>query len=126
MDIVVTVPLSFGLEKWCTEGDCAGDPATGTEYAFSIGNKHPHLLSQADCERLGIEPCRVYVVYNRKLRGYAPLVRVERTAPRQFALIRAGNAVAVTIKNEIFGFRGYRYAWWDRKDEIPFPDWRKP
>src|ERR1700687_1060120 len=28
-DVVVTVPLSFGLDRWIDEGDAAGEPWTG-------------------------------------------------------------------------------------------------
>ena len=59
------------------------------------------------------------MVAHGKLRGYAPLTRL-----RPGALIWAGNAVAVTIDESIPGFRGWRYRWWDREAERPFPEWR--
>ena len=65
----------------------------------------------------------MYVVHNGRLIGYAPLVSVRATVSsngrRRTELIRAGGAVAVTIPEEIRGFRGFRYRWWDREDEAP-------
>jgi hypothetical protein len=114
-DVVVTVPKSFGLDNWIAEGDPAGAPWSGEEWGFFMGGNLPR-----------IEPGeRVYIVYNAQLRGYAPLVRV-RTTDRGFALVRRGDAVAVTILEPIPGFRGIRYRWWDRVDEYPFPDWQTP
>ena len=39
------------------------------------------------------------------------------------AQVRAGGAEAVTIPETIRGFQGYRYRWWRRYSEVPFPDW---
>lgn len=114
-DVVVTVPKSFGLERWVAEGDAAGDPWSGEEWGFFLGG-HPPKIEPGE---------RVYIVHNGRLRGYAPLVRVVPT-DRGFALVRRGNAVAVTIDETIKGFRGYRYRWWDRNDERPFPEWTVP
>ena len=68
---------------------------------------------------------RLYIVAHDKLRGYAPVTRVART-DRGYAICRRGGAVAVTISERIRGFRGVRRVWWNRLDERPFPDWRKP
>lgn len=121
MDVVVTVPKTFeycgrtGLDGWIAEGDPAGEPWSGQEWGFYIGGARPK-----------IEPGeRVYVVYNGKLRGYAPLVRLEWDG-RSGLLIRGGGAQAVTIDERIRGFRGWRYRWWDREIERPFPDWQIP
>jgi hypothetical protein len=118
MDVVVTVPKSFGLERWIAEGDPVGAPWSGQEWHFSLGRTKPK-----------IEPGeRVYVVYNGKLRGYAPLVRVEKVADYygdRVSLVRHGDAVAVTIDAFIKGFRGFRYRWWDIDAERPFPDWNR-
>ena len=32
MDVVVTVPLSFGLDTWIAEGDAAGEEWSGEEW----------------------------------------------------------------------------------------------
>ena len=70
----------------------------------------------------------VYVVYKRKLIGYALLVEVVEVQVkpyrRYYALIREGGAVAVTIDQVIPGFRGFRYRWWDVKQERAFPEWK--
>ena len=114
-DVVVTVPKSFGLAAWVAEGDAAGSPWSGEVWHFNLWGQPPT-----------IEPGeRVYVVYNGKLRGYATLVRISRHGPN-FSLVRHGGARAVTIDETIRGFRGYRYRFWDREDEKPFPDWRIP
>ena len=55
-----------------------------------------------------------------------PVVRVWRSSYGRFALIRCGGAVAVTIVTPLPGFRGFRYRFWDRAEEVPFPDWRMP
>ena len=147
-DVVVTVPKNFeyydpktkrelkGIKGWIAEGDAAGAPESGVEWSFTLGGYPPR-----------IEPGeRVYVVYNGKLRGYAPLVRIDRfqdeddlagdfgdleqCPPRRrvgaYGLIRKGGAVAVTIDEFIKGFRGFRYRWWSYDQERPFPDWQTP
>ncbi|MCC6315999.1 MAG: hypothetical protein IT337_18520 [Thermomicrobiales bacterium] len=112
-DVVVTVPRDR-WSFWQSEGDLPGDAATGDEYGFWVST------------RPDIKPGeRVYIVAHGKLRGYAPLTRVMAQGGR-FALCRAGGAVACTIPEPIPGFRGVRYRWWDRSDETPFPDWRRP
>jgi hypothetical protein len=113
-DVVVTVPARLWPE-WLDEGDCAGDPRTGRRYSFWV-------FGFPD-----IEPDeRVYVVALGKLRGFAPLDYAHGMPSGRVALVRAGGAEAVTIPRTIRGFRGYRYRWWDRSEERPFPDWRKP
>lgn len=119
-DVVVTVPKSFGLAAWIAEGDAAGEPWSGQEWHFYLGG-HPPRMQPGD---------RVYVVYNNVVRGYAPLVRIDRRFGEGFdgryALVRHGGAVAVTIPEIVRGFRGWRYRWWRYEDEMPFPDWRDP
>lgn len=113
-DVVVTVPKWFWRD-WLDEGDLPGDSPTGEEWAFTIGTPAPRM-----------EPGeRVYIVAHGKLRGYAPLVRVDMHRGR-LALVRAGGAVAVTIDERITGFRGWRSRWWERESERPFPAWREP
>lgn len=113
-DIVVTVPKDRWRE-WLSEGDLADEPYAGLEeYHFYVPTAP------------AIDPGeRVYVVAHGKLRGYAPLVRVDRTASG-FGLVRHGGAVAVTLDQPVRGFQGWRYRWWDRTEERPFPDWRSP
>jgi hypothetical protein len=115
MDVVVTVPQSFGLDTWIAEGDAAGEPYSGEEWHFYLGGPVPDIKPGE----------RVYVTYKGKLRGYAPLVRIERSY-RGYALVRHGNAVACTIDKPLPGFRGFRYRDWDTSEEKPYPDWRTP
>lgn len=118
-DIVVTVPLSFGLQAWIEEGDLPGDPWSGEEWHFYLGGPVPKITPGE----------RVYVVYGGRLRGYAPLVRIDRLVPpldrsaRGYALVRHGGAEAVTIAERIVGFRGFRYRFWPREEEHPWPEW---
>lgn len=118
MDVVVTVPKGLWIE-WISEGDAVGDPPSGEEWVFWCGWRAPKI-------ELGE---RVYIVSHNRLRGYAPLVSLIRDDDRRFVrgrigLIRHGGAVAVTIPQRICGFQGWRYRWWDEKDERPFPDWK--
>lgn len=120
-DVVVTLPRSFrwldyppGLASWLAEGDAAGEAESGEEYAYSQGGATPKIFSGE----------RVYVAYSGALIGYAPLLRIERDGWR-FSFIRGGGAVAVTIPEPVVSFRGWRYRWWDRSRETPFPDWRR-
>lgn len=112
-DVVVTVPQSFGLDAWVEEGDLPGQVWTGEEWHFYLSGPAPKIQPGE----------RVYVVYKGKLRGYAPLVRVERYGPHSYALVRHNNAVAVTIDEPTPGFRGFKYRWWDQAKEKPFPNW---
>lgn len=111
-DIIVTVPKDLWLE-WIDEGDAAGDPTTGEEWGFFLGAAQG-IPDIAPGER-------VYIVAHGRLRGYSPLTRLQR---RPLALGREGGAVAVTIPEPIQGFRGWRYRWWERETEIPYPTWR--
>lgn len=121
-DVVVTVPKTFyyegkvGLAAWTAEGDLPGDEWSGLDSHFYMGGTPPDIQKGE----------RVYVVCEGKLRGYAPLVRIEIYGPTRFALVRRGGAVAVTIPEPVRGFQGYRYRWWNVEDEVPFPDWHKP
>jgi hypothetical protein len=114
-DVVVTVPLSFGLETWIDEGDPVGEEWSGEEWHFYLAGPRPKMTPRD----------RVYVVYNGAIRGYSPLVRID-TFGSQFGLVRHGDAQAVTIPEYVQGFRGWRYRWWDRSIEVPFPDWQIP
>lgn len=114
-DLVVTVPKHFWFE-WIAEGDAAGDPPTGTEWAFWLAKARP-----------SIEPGeRLYVVSWGRLRGYAPVTRIgQDPASLRWAICREGRAVDCTLQGRrIDGFRGARKRWWDRSEEIPFLSWK--
>lgn len=118
-DVVVTVPKSYsyaglkGLAAWIAEGDLPGQDWSGNDSHFYLGGNPPTEVKTGD---------RVYVVCEGKLRGYAPLVRIDHFQ-NIYGLVRRGDAVAVTIDEYIRGFPGFRYRWWDRAIERPFPDW---
>ena len=123
MDVVVTVPKRFtwdgapgkkGLAAWIAEGDAAGDEWTGDEYTFTMGGQNTPTIGPGQ---------RVYIVCENMLRGYAPLIRLERDE-NEFHLIRGGGAVAVTLPRFIRGFQGFRYRWWDYKEELRFSGWK--
>ena len=124
MDLVGTCPKDFFLE-WIAEGDAAGDPETGQEWAWGTSSAMAARIQPGD---------RFYVVSHGRLRGYAPVVRVEsfswrdsaNAKRRSFSIIRKGGAVACTIDESIPGFRGLRERWWAREEEDPFPNWRTP
>jgi hypothetical protein len=114
-DLVVTVPKRLWLD-WIAEGDLPGEEAQ-YESHFWIYTNPPYIKPGE----------RVYICAHGRLRGYAPLVRVEQICqlnPRMGCLVRAGGAEAVTIDEEIRGFQGVRKRWWDRSAERPFPDWQ--
>lgn len=110
-DLVVTVPKTLWVE-WMAEGDAVGEPETGEEWAYWVGTRPS--IQKGD---------RLYVVAWGRLRGYAPVTRVVERDGR-FAICRRGGAVACTVPAPIPGFRGYRRRWWQREDEVEFPDWR--
>ena len=112
-DLVVTVPKGIWAE-WIDEGDAVGDQRdAGEEWAFFLGGNKPDI-HPGD---------RLYIVAHNRLRGYAPVTRLARTE-RGWAICRRGGAVAVTIPDQIRGFQGWRRVWWNRLDEVPFPDWK--
>lgn len=121
MDCVVTCPKDL-WDEWVAEGDLPGEPWSGLE-------SHFYLRGPAPTIRPGE---RVYVVAHGALRGYAPLVRLERGVswdgddPRGWALVRHGGAVACTLRESVRGFRGWKYRWWPREDETVFPEWQYP
>jgi len=115
MDVVVTVPKAR-WEAWIAEGDLPGQPFSSQPWEFTTSGGVPDIVPTE----------RVYIVAHGKLRGYAPLVRLWRYADGPVGLVRHGGAVAVTIDEVIRGFRGWRYRWWDRAMEQPFPGWREP
>lgn len=128
-DYVVTVPIGFthecapglkGLDAWIAEGDAAGDQDSGEEWWFTTYGTIPAF----------VPGCRLYVVCEDRLRGYAPITRIMfdesrvRHGRAPLAFVRLGGAVAMTIPERITGFRGYRRRWWDRSQEVPFPEWK--
>jgi hypothetical protein len=122
-DVVVTVPQGFthecapdlvGYAAWIAEGDAPGTPWSGREWAFPCGGWDPPTVEPGE---------RVYVVCQGRLRGYAPLIRLDygqhqRTGKMGYSLVRGGGAVAVTLRVHVVGFRGWRYRWWDATDEV--------
>jgi hypothetical protein len=119
MDICVTVPKQL-WQEWLDEGDLPDDPLTFTDYHFWFSGPLP---LEADTGS------RCYIVAHGRLRGYAPLVAVERRCvlrPSAHCFMRRGGAVAVTIDEPIRGFQGWRYRFWRREDERSFPGWRTP
>lgn len=114
-DLVGTCPKGFWRE-WIAEGDAAGDPETGQEWSWYTQHSLIRQIRPGD---------RFYVVAHGRLRGWAPVVRVQLSPDgRGGEIVRSGNAVACTIADEIHGFRGLRVRWWDLQAEMPFPDWR--
>lgn len=127
-DVVVTCPKAF-FREWIEEGDAAleGDGAAWAR-AWSGDAEYGWNMNTRICPTI-LPGERVYVVAHGRLRGYSPLVEVERNPTRfgqraRFALVRRGGAVAVTIPEPVKGFQGFRYRWWERDVEVPFPDWR--
>jgi hypothetical protein len=114
-DLVGTCPKDF-WEEWIAEGDAAGDPATGEEWGWYTGDRKASSIKPGE---------RFYVVAHGKLRGWAPVTRVERCPDGTFVICRHGGAVACTIAEPITGFRGLRLRWWKREDEKPFDNWKE-
>ncbi len=112
MDVVVTVPKRQ-WRAWLAEGALPEGMDPGFAYYFWIGRAIPKIQPGE----------RVYIVAHGRLRGYAPLVEI-KTGIAGTALVRYAGAVAVTIHETILGFRGFRYRWWDREKEQPFPEWQ--
>ena len=116
MDIIVTVPRDFGLGTWIDEGQLPGEEWNKKEYHFYLYGTPPQIGPGE----------RVYILFNGAIRGYAPLVRIDRFSNGRYGLVRYGGAVAVTTPEYIRGFRGFRYRWWPISAERPFPDWQNP
>jgi hypothetical protein len=115
LDLVVTCPKHFWW-KWIDEGDPAGTEWSGQAWGWYTNASLPPLGE------------RLYVVAWGRLRGYAPVIKRVPTYSSGrltgWCIVRGGGAIAVTIPETIPGFRGVRRVWWDRKDEVPFPDWQ--
>ena len=105
-------------QLWIAEGDAAGEPDSGQTYEWHTGLVHKPRIEPGD---------RFYVVAHGKLRGYAPVTNLRvRAGTKGWSICRMGGAVACTIDKRIRGFRGLRQVWWNRNEEKPFPDWRRP
>ena len=119
-DLVGTCPKWF-WEDWLAEGGLPeeGDTGTWTEWGWGTSSRLAAKIGPGD---------RFYVVAHGKLRGYAPVLRVEAVEGEEKAweIIRRLDAVACTIQQPIPGFRGLRMRWWERAAEIPFPEWKRP
>ena len=113
-DLVGTCPKDF-WEEWIAEGDAAGDPLTGEEWGWYTRHSLAASIRPGD---------RFYVVAHGKLRGWAPVTRLNDDGAGGYVICRRGDAVACTIAVPIPGFRGLRLRWWKRDEEQPFPDWR--
>ena len=116
MDLVGTCPKDFWLE-WIAEGDAAGDPVTGEEWGWYTRDRKAALIKPGD---------RFYVVAHGKLRGWAPVMRLDRAGGDGYVICREGGGVACTIDAPIQGFRGLRQRWWPHEIERPFPEWKTP
>lgn len=122
-DLVGTCPKGF-WEEWIAEGDAASDregvvypSLTGVDWGWFTRDRKARSIKTGE---------RFYVVAHGKLRGWAPVVRVD-VSPDQttYAIIRRGHAVACTIPEAIPGFRGLRLRWWKREEEKPFENWKE-
>lgn len=87
-DVVVTVPKDRWA-TWLAEGDLPGQAAE-YESHFMLGGPLPAIQRGE----------RVWIVAYGRVRGFAPLVRVERSCsldPSRGCLLRAGGAEARTV-----------------------------
>lgn len=116
MDVVACVPRHV-WPHWLEEGGTPEAPDPSTVYGFGVPSA-PKLLRAGD---------RLYIACAGRIRGYAPVLWIQsRIDSRAVDLIRDGkSAVAVTIAERVPPFRGFRYRWWTRDQERPFPEWRQ-
>lgn len=115
-DLVVTVPKAQWA-IWLQEGDLPGEDAQYQSHFWIPALNLPKAVRGS----------RVYIVAHGRVRGFAPLVEIERScrlSPSRACLLREGGAEAVTIPEPVRGFQGWRYRWWERDTEVPFPDWQ--
>jgi hypothetical protein len=126
VDLVVTCPKDL-WDDWLAEGALPGEPCPpDAEYHwFGRGKLFPDI-QPGD---------RLYVVAHGRVRGYAPVVRIDSIYTLYplpawwwegalWGIVRRGEAVATTIPDDVPGFQGWRRRWWYRSAEVPFPDWR--
>lgn len=115
-DLVGTCPKHFWRE-WIAEGDPAGSPWSGEEWGWYTRDPLAATIEPGE---------RFYVVAHGRLRGWAPVTKVERSAGGEWIICRRGDAVACTLAGIVVpGFRGLRRRWWPREDEVAFQDWRR-
>ena len=116
MDIVATVPEQE-WEDWLAEGDCAGDVPSGKEHGWKTDLRFLPDVEPGD---------RLYIVSHHRVRGFARVLRVDRTPDEngEGTIWRGSGAAAVTIPEAVRGFGGIRHRWWDPSDETYFPKWR--
>jgi hypothetical protein len=119
-DLVVTVARA-GWPAWLAEGDLAGEPAGWSiprEWGF-----HVYVKDGAN-PRPPIEPGeRLYIVAHNHVRGYS-IVSDLRAIRGGWTIYRRHDCKAVTIAAPAQGFQGWKRRWWERAEEIPFPDWQ--
>ena len=115
-DLVGTCPKDFWTE-WIAEGDVAGETETGEEWGWYTRDRMALEM------RIGH---RFYVVAHGKLRGFAPVTRIQTDGHGAYMICRQGGALACTISVPVPGFRGLRRRWWNISDERPFQDWKIP
>jgi hypothetical protein len=131
MDVVVALS-ERQWETWAVKGDFPQHEWSSHESYFWIGNNLPRYAPIKYLPvRVPIDyvfpdaDVRVYLVARGKLRGYVPLYCIDR-GNQGYAFVCRGEAVFVTIDQEIQGFGEWCYRWWKRADEKPFPAWRTP
>jgi hypothetical protein len=113
-DLVGTCPKGLWKE-WIAEGDAAGEAYSGEEWGWYTKDRLARTIRPGE---------RFYVVAHGCLRGWAPVTRLI-TEGNRWIICRRGDAVACTLAAEVPGFQGLRVRWWDRKLELPFPNWRE-
>lgn len=125
-DVVLRVPQDRWL-NWLAEGDWPGEPTT-EEWGFKVGSLGNSRAAMRAAAPPGTEPLRCYVAAFGRLRGFAPVVQIHRTATGlKFVdrFVRAGGAVALTVSGLDLGKGRWCWAYrsWDRAAEVPFPAW---
>jgi transcriptional regulator with XRE-family HTH domain len=117
-DLVVVVAYNHWA-AWLKEGDPAVVPPDKP-----VKTKRRHALYLGTHEPVITPGERVYIVSHGRLRGYAPLIAIEKKGPAYYA-IRGGGAVAVTLPRSLYLTHPIERTW-SLAEEIPFPQWREP
>jgi len=122
-------PILPGERLYIVAHDRLRGYAPVTRVAFFIDNCPDHTVSEAmmaqdvggtgyDCAwcREVLDACTFF--------GSDARPRIDgQNASGRWAIGRKGGAVAVTIPEQVRGFRGFRPRWWYREQERPFPGW---